>query len=136
MRLRRRSLHRFIPNRAAPTSMGVSDSLRFGDSSQDGDLSSASSPAAMALTFAFYAAPSFSRPLAIGAVVVLTAVNYFGVTTTALLTRVIVTVVLASLAVVVAAVVFGGEADVRRLQMLTNSGLYGVLQAAGLLFFA
>ena len=74
----------------------------------------------MALTFAFYAAPSFSRPLAIGAVVVLTAVNYFGVTTTALLTRVIVTVVLASLGVVVAAVVFGGEADVHRLQPLTT----------------
>jgi basic amino acid/polyamine antiporter, APA family len=42
--------------------------------------------AAMALTFAFYAAPSFSRPLAIGAVLALTAVNYFGITKTALLT--------------------------------------------------
>src|SRR6266550_2272548 len=40
--------------------------------------------AAMALTFAFYAAPSLSRPLAVGAVIALTAVNYFGVTKTAL----------------------------------------------------
>ncbi len=92
--------------------------------------------AAMALTFAFYAAPSSSRPLAVGAVIALTAVNYFGVTKTALLTRVIVTIVLASLAIVVAAVVFGGAADVSRLQPLTTGGLYGILQAAGLLFFA
>src|SRR5216117_3018698 len=92
--------------------------------------------AAMALTFAFYAAPSYSRPLAVGAVIVLTAVNYFGVTKTALLTRVIVTIVLASLATAVAAVVFGGETDIDRLQPLMTGGLHGILQAAGLLFFA
>ncbi|HEX9275477.1 MAG TPA: APC family permease [Casimicrobiaceae bacterium] len=92
--------------------------------------------AAMALTFAFYAAPSISRPIAVGAVIALTAVNYFGVTKTALLTRAIVAIVLVSLAVVVAAVVFGGEADISRLHMLTTSSPYGILQAAGLLFFA
>src|SRR5689334_4053111 len=35
--------------------------------------------AAMAMTFASYAAPAFARPLAVGAVLALTAVNYFGV---------------------------------------------------------
>jgi basic amino acid/polyamine antiporter, APA family len=92
--------------------------------------------AAMALTFAFYAAPSLSRPLAVGAVVALTAVNYFGVAKTAVVTRVIVVVVLASLAVVVSAIVFGGEVDIARLRPLTAAGPYGILQAAGLLFFA
>lgn len=92
--------------------------------------------AAMALTFASYAAPSAARPLAVGAVAVLTLVNYFGVKKTALLTRVIVTVVLASLAVAVAAVLFGGEVEVSRLWPLTGTGPYGILQAAGLLFFA
>jgi APA family basic amino acid/polyamine antiporter len=92
--------------------------------------------ATMALTFASYAAPPVARPLAVGAVAALTIVNYFGVKKTALLTRVIVTVVLTSLAVVVAAVLFGGEMAVGRLWPLTGAGPYGILQAAGLLFFA
>lgn len=58
--------------------------------------------AAMALTFGHYAAPALVRPLAVGAVVALTAVDDPGVKKTALLTRVIVAVVLTSLAVVVA----------------------------------
>jgi APA family basic amino acid/polyamine antiporter len=66
---------------------------------------------AMALTFAFYAAPSLGRPLAAAAVVALTAVNYRGVDKTAGLTRVLVAAVLAALAVVVAASLFGGQAD-------------------------
>jgi APA family basic amino acid/polyamine antiporter len=92
--------------------------------------------AAMALTFGSYAAPSLSRPLAVGAVLVLTIVNYFGVTKTALLTRVIVTVVLASLAFVVAVTLAGGTADASRLRPLTDAHAYGILQSAGLLFFA
>ncbi len=60
--------------------------------------------AAMALTFAHYAAPSFARPLAIAAVV--------------------------------AAVVFGGQIDAGRLLPLAQGGAYGILQAAGFLFFA
>jgi APA family basic amino acid/polyamine antiporter len=92
--------------------------------------------AAMALTFGFYAAPSIARPLAVGAVVALTAVNYFGVEKTAWLTRVIVSVVLTALAIVVAAALLGGQADASRLLPLTATSPYGVLQAAGLLFFA
>lgn len=92
--------------------------------------------AAMALTFGYYAAPALARPLAVGAVVALTAVNYFGVSKTALLTRVIVVFVLAVLLVVVAAIVFGGATDVGHLQPLLDHGVYGILQSAGLLFFA
>jgi basic amino acid/polyamine antiporter, APA family len=92
--------------------------------------------AAMALTFAGYAAPSFARPLAVAAVVALTAANYFGVKKTALLTRVIVVLVFVSLAVVVTAILFGGEIEPARLWPLTAAGPYGILQSAGLLFFA
>ena len=92
--------------------------------------------AAMALTFGYYAAPSLARPLAVGAVVALTAVNYFGVSKTAGLTRVIVAIVLAALAVVVTATVFGGTIELHHLQPLFDSGVYGILQSAGLLFFA
>jgi APA family basic amino acid/polyamine antiporter len=92
--------------------------------------------AAMALTFGYYAAPGLARPLAVGAVAALTAVNYFGVSKTALLTRAIVAVVLAVLGVFVAAVAFGGRSDIEHLQPLFDGGVHGILQAAGLLFFA
>ena len=103
--------------------------------------------AAMALTFSSYAAPSLARPLATAAVVGLTAVNYRGVTKTAALTRVLLALVLAALAAAVVAAVFGGQADPGRLGSPlappTGTGttgapaaLYGILQAAGLLFFA
>lgn len=95
--------------------------------------------AAMALTFAAYASPGdWQRPVAVAIVVALAAVNYRGVTRTARLTRVIVTVVLAALAVVVAAGVLGGEAEPDRATTLIDpeGGWYGLLQSAGLLFFA
>ena len=95
--------------------------------------------AAMALTFASYAAPAgWERPVAAVAVVALAAVNYRGVTRTAQLTRVIVVLVLVALAVAVAATASTG---LPRLAELDTSGLiahgpYGILQSAGLLFFA
>ena len=93
--------------------------------------------AAMALTFGAYAAPSLARPLAIGAVVVLVGINYLGIDKTANATRAIVAVVLASLALVVVASLFGGEADFRRIAPLVGTGgVYGLLQAGGILFFA
>jgi APA family basic amino acid/polyamine antiporter len=53
-------------------------------------------------------------------------------------TRIIVTVVLAALAVVVAAGLAGGQADPTRAAAVVDfeSGWYGLLQSAGLLFFA
>lgn len=93
--------------------------------------------AAMALTFGFYAAPSVARPLAIAAVVVLVAVNYLGVSKTAGLTRVTVALVLMSLAVVVAAALGGGAFEAERLTpVFGDGGVYGILQAGGLFFFA
>jgi APA family basic amino acid/polyamine antiporter len=92
--------------------------------------------AAMAMTFGTYAAPSLARPLAIGAVVALTAVNYFGVKKTALLTKVIVALVLLALTTVVGAVWMGGSTDLSRLWPLEKTTPYGILQSAGFLFFA
>ena len=92
--------------------------------------------AAMAMTFASYLAPGLARPLAAGAVVALTAVNYLGVEKTALVTRAIVAAVLAVLAVVVAAIWLGGAADPGRLWPLSGATPHGVLQAGGFLFFA
>ncbi|MBJ7291465.1 APC family permease [Williamsia sp.] len=94
--------------------------------------------AAMALTFGTYALPSdWSRPGAVAAVVVLTAVNYVGVTRTAGATRMIVTVVLIVLAGVVVAGMIGGHPQASNLvDGLTGHGWYGIAQSAGLLFFA
>jgi APA family basic amino acid/polyamine antiporter len=97
--------------------------------------------AAMAITFAAYAAPAgWEKPVAILAVVALATVNLFGITRTALLTRVIVAIVLAVLALVVA---LGSTTGLPNLDLgpgladdLVATGAYGVLQSAGLLFFA
>lgn len=92
--------------------------------------------AAMALTFGAYVAPGFARPLGIGAVVAMTVVNYRGVEKTALVTRIIVAVVISSLAVVVAASLLDGRASVEAFAGGTPRGVWGVLESAGLLFFA
>ena len=92
--------------------------------------------AAVALTVGAYTAPSLQRPIAVAAVVGLTAVNYRGVRKTATLTRGIVAIVLAALALVVAGALLGGTASVERLGSLTERGVLGILQSAGVLFFA
>ncbi|ANH37815.1 putative amino acid permease YhdG [Nocardioides dokdonensis FR1436] len=95
--------------------------------------------AAMALTFAAYAAPAgWQRPVAVAAVLALAAVNYRGVTRTARLTRVIVAVVLMALTVAVTAGLAGGGADPARVGVALDGGVgwYPLLQSAGLLFFA
>ncbi|MGW9114383.1 APC family permease [Microbacterium sp. NPDC055683] len=91
--------------------------------------------AAMALVFAAYAAPAGGeRPVAIAVVALLAGVNLLGVTRTALATKIIVAVVLACLAVAVAAG-FVSPASPAAV-VATGADPYGVLQAAGLLFFA
>jgi basic amino acid/polyamine antiporter, APA family len=88
--------------------------------------------AAMALTFAFYVAPEgWQRPVAALAVAALATVNLLGVTRTALLARVIVVLVLASLVTAVVALPTAAPVD-----LALPNGPYGVLQSAGLLFFA
>ncbi|WP_307801095.1 APC family permease [Microbispora triticiradicis] len=100
--------------------------------------------AAMALTFASYAVPGpwwAQRAVAVAAVLGLAALNYHGVTRTVLLTRVLVAATLTALAVVVAGVaggvIAGDGAGTGGLGGPPGAGgAYGVLQAAGLLFFA
>lgn len=92
--------------------------------------------AAMALTVGHYAWPAHAHAVAVGTVVALTAVNVFGVQKSALLTRVIVALVLAVLATVVVAILGSGQADIERLALTDGASIGGVLQAAGLLFFA
>jgi basic amino acid/polyamine antiporter, APA family len=98
--------------------------------------------AAMALTFASYAVPGpgwAQRAVAVAGVLGPAALNYRGVTKTALLTRVLVATSLTALAVVVVGIAAGGHAGTENLggwRELGTGGAYGVLQAAGLLFFA
>ncbi|MEV7147387.1 amino acid permease [Streptomyces sp. NPDC093084] len=92
--------------------------------------------AAMALTVGVYVWPGQAHAVAVAAVVALTAVNYGGVQKSARLTRVIVAVVLAVLACVVVVCLTSGRAGAGRLDIGLSSGAGGVLQAAGLLFFA
>ncbi|MFF9817024.1 APC family permease [Streptomyces sp. NPDC014006] len=92
--------------------------------------------AAMALTVGTYVWPGQAHAVAVAAVVALTAVNYGGVQKSAWLTRVIVVVVLAVLACVAVACLGSKAADAGRLDVGASDGAGGVLQAAGLLFFA
>lgn len=95
--------------------------------------------AAMAMTFAAYAVPGpwwAQRAVAIAAVLGLAVLNCRGVTRTAALTRVLVASSLVALAVVVIGIAVGGNASTDNLDWSDTGGVYGVLQAAGLLFFA
>jgi APA family basic amino acid/polyamine antiporter len=96
------------------------------------------SGAAMAATFAAYVAPAGAqRPLAALAIAVVAAVNFFGITRTALVARILVIVVLLVLAFcVVVGWTSGTPSDGLAGQPLFASGWYGILQSAGLLFFA
>lgn len=91
--------------------------------------------AAMAMTFAAYAAPDGWRTtVAVLAVAALATVNCFGVTRTARLTRILVVVSLLGLAAVVASGF--AAAPTAAPTPLPDATAYGVLQGAGLLFFA
>ncbi|MCB7136162.1 APC family permease [Cellulosimicrobium marinum] len=94
--------------------------------------------AAMALVVGAYVAPDgWERSVAAAVVVVLTTIGYRGVTRTAQAARVLVVVTLLALATAVAA---GATSGAARWSVLgpegAHGGWYGVLQSAGLLFFA
>jgi APA family basic amino acid/polyamine antiporter len=93
--------------------------------------------AAMALTFASYAVGGplwVDRLVAVSAVIVLTAANYQGISRTAEVARVLVGVSILALLVVVLAIATSGHAHSG--VGAARFGVYGVLQAGGLLFFA
>ncbi|MBT2542275.1 APC family permease [Streptomyces sp. ISL-44] len=91
--------------------------------------------AAMALTVGAYVWPGQQRAVAVAAVVALTAANYGGVEKSARIARLIVAAVLAVLAGVVVACLSSDAADAGRLGT-GDWGAVGLLQGAGLLFFA
>ena len=91
--------------------------------------------AAMALTVGFYAWPAHAHAVAVAAVVALTAINYAGVQKSAWATRAIVAIVLSVLAAIVVTAFGSDGIDVATLD-ITDVSITGVLQAAGLLFFA
>ena len=98
--------------------------------------------AAMALTVAAYGLPGgpwwAQRVVAVTAVVALTALNYRGVTKTATLARILVACTLIALAVVVVGIAIGGvhASNLGGAGAWSSLSAYGVLQSAGLLFFA
>ncbi|MFD4275198.1 APC family permease [Streptomyces cyaneofuscatus] len=92
--------------------------------------------AAMALTVGTYLWPGQAHAVAVAAVIVLTGVDYTGVQKSALLTRVIVVTVLAVLSAAVVASLTSRAADTARLEIGSDATAGGVLEAAGLLFFA
>jgi APA family basic amino acid/polyamine antiporter len=100
------------------------------------------SGAAMALTFASYAVPGpwwAQRLVAVAAVVALASLNYRGVSRTAALTRFLVAATLTALGVLVVAIALGPGTSGAHLggwSALGSGGVYGILQSAGLLFFA
>jgi len=94
--------------------------------------------AAMALTFASYAIAGpwwLQRIIAVAVVVALGMLNYLGVTKTALLTRILVACTLIALAAVVAGIVIAKPWP-PSFGAWPSAPVYGVLQSAGLLFFA
>ncbi|WP_269434182.1 MULTISPECIES: APC family permease [Tsukamurella] len=92
--------------------------------------------AAMALTVGHYAWPGRAHAVAAGVVVALTVLTVAGVERSARVARVVVAVVLAVLAALVVAAATSGAADPARILDGAAAGPFGVLQAAGLLFFA
>ncbi len=92
--------------------------------------------AAVALTFGYYIYPAHARLLAAGAVVTFMALNYFGIEKTANATKVIVSIVLLTLFAIVV-MILSGQPSLDNLQPLYGpNGLYGILQSAGIWFFA
>ena len=98
--------------------------------------------AAMALTFAAYAVPGpmwLQRLVGVAAVVLLTGTNYRGIGKTAWVTRILVGLTLVILVGLVVAVLGSGSLETGNLDGWwggEGDGVYGVLQAGGLLFFA
>ena len=93
--------------------------------------------AAVALTFGYYLAPEYARFWAAGAVIVFMILNYFGIKKTANVTKIIVALVLLFLFAIVAIMLGDGQPSFYNLQpLLGESGVYGILQSAGIWFFA
>jgi APA family basic amino acid/polyamine antiporter len=91
---------------------------------------------AMALTVGLYVWPQHAHAVAVAAAVALTVVNYLGVQKSAWLTRLIVAVVLAVLVATVVSLLASSGEHTGNLWLTGRFTAHGVLQAAGILFFA
>jgi APA family basic amino acid/polyamine antiporter len=94
--------------------------------------------AAMALTFANYAIPGswwLQRIAAVAAVAALSALNYRGITKTAVLARILLACTLVALTAFVVGIALARPSHLS-LCVWPTASPYGVLQSAGLLFFA
>ncbi|MGN6326711.1 APC family permease [Pseudolysinimonas sp.] len=90
--------------------------------------------AAIAFTVAAYTVPpAWQRPVAIAAVLAISLIDLFGVTKTLVAAAVLVTIVLIALVVASGSAI---GATTRPLEGAAPAGPYGVLQSAGILFFA
>lgn len=92
--------------------------------------------AAMALTVGVYVWPDHARVIGAASVIVLVAVNYRGIGKSAKMTRAIVVLVAVVLAAVVVAILASGAIGSGSVTVGSDATVGGVLQAAGLLFFA
>lgn len=91
--------------------------------------------AAMALVIGAYIAPGQEKIMAIGALITLGAINYFGITRTAKATKIIVSLTLIVLLLVVVAG-WSSKPSLENFQYDLPNGIYGILQGAAILFFA
>ncbi|WP_285733720.1 APC family permease [Nocardiopsis sp. ATB16-24] len=94
--------------------------------------------AAMALTFASYLLPGWEEPVAVGAVLALTVLNHRGIRRSTLVVKILLACVLAVLAAVAVTMLLSGRlAAVAQVEGLGPwPGSFGVLGAAGMVFFA
>lgn len=92
--------------------------------------------AAMALTAGFYLWPEHAHAVAVAVTLALTAVNYVGIQKSAWVIRLLVAVVLIVLVSVVVAVAASPDVDAARLDPVSGLSATGLLEAAGLWFFA
>ena len=92
--------------------------------------------AATALIVGLYAWPAQAHVIAVATVLALTAINYTGIQKSALATRIIVAVVLTALTAVAVVALTAPSIDFGHLRIGAGGSPYGVLQGAGLLFFA
>jgi len=93
--------------------------------------------AAMALVFAAYVAPQgWEKPVAVLAIVALSAINLVGVTRTALAAKLMVTFVIVVLVGVLIVVGTAQPATDDLGLLFAETSPYGILQSAGILFFA
>ena len=92
---------------------------------------------AMALTFGYYTYPEYAHAIALVSIIGITFVNYFGVKKTVRVTKLLVAFVLICLSLIVIAVLSSENLEYYRLGSgFLRGGVKGVLEAAGLMFFA